>query len=72
MAFGSEPPSLDPGLATDTSSAFVVFNTNTPIVTLGPAPDLKPEPALAKSWDVNGATSPSICATTSSGRTARP
>ncbi|HEY8316867.1 MAG TPA: ABC transporter substrate-binding protein, partial [Gaiellaceae bacterium] len=55
MAFGSEPPSLDPGLATDTSSAFVVFNTNTPIVDLGPAPDLKPEPALAKSWDVNGA-----------------
>ena len=55
MAFGSEPPSLDPGLATDTSSAFVVFNTNTPIVTLGPAPDLKPVPALAKSWDVNGA-----------------
>jgi oligopeptide transport system substrate-binding protein len=55
MAFGSEPPSLDPGLATDTSSAFVVLNTNTPIVTLGPAPDLKPEPALAKSWTVNGA-----------------
>jgi oligopeptide transport system substrate-binding protein len=54
MAFGSEPPSLDPGLATDTSSSFVVFNTNTPIVTLGPAPDLKPEPALAQSWDVNG------------------
>jgi oligopeptide transport system substrate-binding protein len=55
MAFGSEPPSLDPGLATDTSSAFVVLNTNTPIVTLGPAPDLKPEPALAKSWTVSGA-----------------
>src|SRR5882762_3131309 len=55
MAFGSEPPSLDPGLATDTSSAFVVSNTNTPIVTLGPAPDLKPVPALAKSWDVSGA-----------------
>jgi oligopeptide transport system substrate-binding protein len=54
MAFGSEPPSLDPGLATDTSSAFVVLNTNTPIVTLGPAPDLKPEPALAKSWTVSG------------------
>jgi len=54
MAFGSEPPSLDPGLATDTSSAFVVLNTNTPIVTLGPAPDLKPQPALAKSWTVNG------------------
>jgi oligopeptide transport system substrate-binding protein len=56
MAFGSEPPSLDPGLATDTSSAFVVSNTNTPILTLGPAPDLKPTPALAKSWDVAGAT----------------
>jgi oligopeptide transport system substrate-binding protein len=54
MAFGSEPPSIDPGLATDTSSAFVVSNTNTPILTLGPAPDLKPTPALAKSWDVAG------------------
>ena len=54
MAFGSEPPSLDPGLATDTSSAQVVANTNTPILTLGPAPDLKPLPALAKSWDVAG------------------
>ena len=72
MAIGSEPPSLDPGLATDTTSAFVVLNTNTPIVYLGPAPDLKPEPALAKSWDVAGKTSRSICATTSSGRTARP
>jgi oligopeptide transport system substrate-binding protein len=55
MAFGSEPPSLDPGLATDTSSAFVVLNTSVPIVKLGPAPDLKPEPALAQTWDVNGA-----------------
>jgi oligopeptide transport system substrate-binding protein len=32
IAIGSEPPSLDPGLATDTTSAFVVLNTNTPIV----------------------------------------
>jgi oligopeptide transport system substrate-binding protein len=56
LAFGSEPPSLDPGLATDTSSAQVVANTNTPILTLGPAPDLKPVPALAKTWDVAGAT----------------
>src|SRR5947209_3677363 len=55
MAFGSEPPSIDPGLATDTSSAFVVLNTSVPIVKLGPAPDLKPEPALAQSWDVKGA-----------------
>jgi ABC-type oligopeptide transport system substrate-binding subunit len=55
MALGSEPPSLDPGLATDTTSAFVVLNTNVPIIGLGPAPDLKPQPALAKSWTVNGA-----------------
>jgi oligopeptide transport system substrate-binding protein len=54
MAMGSEPPSLDPGLATDTTSAFVVGNINTPIVRLGAAPDLKPEPALATSWDVAG------------------
>jgi len=54
IAEGSEPPSLDPGLATDTTSAFVVSNINTPIVKLGPAPDLEPQAALAKSWDVNG------------------
>src|SRR3954451_17316390 len=54
MAIGSEPPALDPGLATDTTSAFVVLNTNTPILYLGPAPALKPEPGLASSWDVVG------------------
>src|SRR4051812_37737450 len=54
MSIGSEPPSLDPGLATDTTSAFVVFNTNVPIVYLGSAPDLQPEPALAQTWDVKG------------------
>src|SRR3954447_25041517 len=54
IAEGSEPPSLDPGLATDTTSAFVVSNINTPIVRLGPAPDLKPQPALAQSWTVSG------------------
>jgi len=56
IAIGSEPPSLDPGLATDTTSAFVVLNTSVPIVYLGPAPDLKPEPGLAQSWDVSGST----------------
>jgi oligopeptide transport system substrate-binding protein len=56
VAIGSEPPSLDPGLATDTTSAYVVENINTPILYLGPAPDLKPEPGLAKSWDVKGAS----------------
>jgi ABC-type oligopeptide transport system substrate-binding subunit len=55
LAIGSEPPSLDPGLATDTTSALVVGNINEPIIRLGPAPDLKPLPGLAKSWDVNGA-----------------
>jgi len=54
ISIGSEPPSLDPGLATDTTSAFVVYNTNVPIVNLGPAPDLAPQPALARSWDVKG------------------
>ena len=54
MSIGSEPPSLDPGLATDDVSANVVMNLNVPIVKLGPAPDLKPQPALAKSWEVNG------------------
>jgi len=54
ISIGSEPPSLDPGLATDTTSAFVVFNTNVPIVYLGPAPDLAPKPGLAQSWDVSG------------------
>jgi oligopeptide transport system substrate-binding protein len=54
ISIGSEPPSLDPGLATDTTSAFVVFNTNVPIVYLGPAPDLAPQPGLAQSWDVSG------------------
>ncbi|HET7572158.1 MAG TPA: peptide ABC transporter substrate-binding protein [Gaiellaceae bacterium] len=54
VAIGSEPPSLDPGLATDTTSSYVVMNINTPIVRLGPAPDLQPEPALAQSWDVSG------------------
>jgi oligopeptide transport system substrate-binding protein len=55
LAIGSEPPSLDPGLATDTTSALVVGNINEPIIRLGPAPDLKPLPGLAKTWDVNGA-----------------
>src|SRR5581483_8931516 len=54
MAIGSEPPSLDPGLATDTTSAFVVGNINEPIIRLGPLPDLKPQPGLAQSWDVKG------------------
>jgi len=54
MAFGSEPPSLDPGLATDTSSANILYNIMDPLIKLGPSPGLKAEPGMAESWDVNG------------------
>jgi ABC-type oligopeptide transport system substrate-binding subunit len=52
MAWGAEPPSLDPGLATDTTSSNVLLNVMDPLVKLGD--DLEPAPALAESWDVNG------------------
>jgi oligopeptide transport system substrate-binding protein len=52
MAWGAEPPSLDPGLATDTTSSNVLLNVMDPLVKLGD--DLQPVPALAQSWDVNG------------------
>ncbi|HEY7148931.1 MAG TPA: peptide ABC transporter substrate-binding protein [Gaiellaceae bacterium] len=48
--WGTEPPSLDPGLATDTTSANILQNIMDPLVKLGPAPDLKPIPSLAESW----------------------
>jgi ABC-type oligopeptide transport system substrate-binding subunit len=54
IAWGAEPPSLDPGLATDTTSSNVLLNIMDPLVRLGPAPDLAPQPSLAKSWDVKG------------------
>jgi oligopeptide transport system substrate-binding protein len=52
MSWGAEPPSLDPGLATDTTSANVLFNIMDPLVKLGP--NLQPQPGLAESWDVKG------------------
>ena len=52
MAWGAEPPSLDPGLATDTTSSNVLLNIMDPLVRLGD--DLQPVPALAESWDVDG------------------
>jgi oligopeptide transport system substrate-binding protein len=52
MAWGAEPPSLDPGLATDTTSSNVLLNIMDPLVRLGD--DLEPVPALAASWDVEG------------------
>jgi oligopeptide transport system substrate-binding protein len=52
MSVGAEPPSLDPGLATDTTSSNVILNIMDPLVRLGP--DLQPVPSLAESWDVKG------------------
>jgi oligopeptide transport system substrate-binding protein len=49
--WGAEPPSLDPGLATDTTSSNVLLNIMDPLVKLGD--DLKPVPSLAESWDVS-------------------
>ena len=49
--WGAEPPSLDPGLATDTTSADILYNIMDPLVKLGP--NLKPVPSLAESWDVS-------------------
>jgi oligopeptide transport system substrate-binding protein len=48
--WGTEPPSLDPGLATDTTSANILLNIMDPLVKLGPAPALKPVPSLASRW----------------------
>ncbi len=53
MSWGAEPPSLDPGLATDTTSSNVLLNIMDPLVKLDPK-TLKPVANLAESWDVNG------------------
>jgi ABC-type oligopeptide transport system substrate-binding subunit len=51
MAFGAEPPSLDPGLATDTTSSVILLALMDPLVKLGK--DLQPVPTLAESWDTS-------------------
>ena len=56
MSLGAEPPSLDPGLATDTTSANVLFNIMDPLIRLGKPPALKAIPGAASSWKVRGAT----------------
>jgi oligopeptide transport system substrate-binding protein len=43
---------LDPGLATDTTSAKIVLNIYDPLVKLGD--ELEAVPSMAESWDVNG------------------
>jgi ABC-type oligopeptide transport system substrate-binding subunit len=55
VAIGAEPPSLDPGLATDTTSSNILLNLMEPLIRLGKAPALKATPAAASSWSVRGA-----------------
>jgi oligopeptide transport system substrate-binding protein len=54
MSIGAEPPSLDAGLATDTTSSSVLYNLMDPLIRLGPGPALKAEPGAASSWTVKG------------------
>jgi len=49
--WGTEPPSLDPGLASDTTSADVISNIMDPLVKLDA--DLNPVPNLAESWETS-------------------
>jgi len=51
IGWGAEPPSLDPGLATDTTSANVILNIMDPLVVLDE--NLEPQPNLAESWEVS-------------------
>ena len=56
MSLGAEPPSLDPGLATDTTSANILFNIMDPLIRLGKPPALKATPGAATKWTVKGTT----------------
>jgi oligopeptide transport system substrate-binding protein len=51
IGWGAEPPSLDPGLATDVTSSNILLSIMDPLVTLGD--DLEPVPSLAESWDIS-------------------
>jgi oligopeptide transport system substrate-binding protein len=55
MAWGAEPPSLDPGKATDTTSSNVLNAIMDPLVKLNPD-TLEAEPSLAESWTHEGTT----------------
>jgi ABC-type oligopeptide transport system substrate-binding subunit len=52
IGWGAEPPSLDPGLATDTTSSNVLLNIMDPLVKLNPD-TLEAVPSLAESWDIS-------------------
>ena len=57
ISIGAEPPSLDPGLATDTTSATIIANINDPIIRLSQTPALTPlHTGLAQNWKVKGST----------------
>jgi ABC-type oligopeptide transport system substrate-binding subunit len=49
--WGTEPPSLDPGLASDTTSANILLNIMDPLVRLDD--DLNPVAGAAESWTVS-------------------
>jgi oligopeptide transport system substrate-binding protein len=49
--WGAEPPSLDPGLASDTTSAAILLNIMDPLVLLDD--ENQPQPGVAESWDVS-------------------
>jgi oligopeptide transport system substrate-binding protein len=51
IAWGAEPPSLDPGLALDTTSSNVILAIMDPLLRLDE--NNEPVPALAESWDVS-------------------
>ena len=53
--WSTEPPSLDPGLASDTTSANIITNLMDPLLKLE-GENLEPTPSLAESWEVNGKT----------------
>jgi oligopeptide transport system substrate-binding protein len=55
IAWGAEPPSLDPGKATDTTSSNVILALMDPLVRLNPD-TLDPEASLAESWEEEGST----------------
>jgi oligopeptide transport system substrate-binding protein len=55
ISVGAEPPSLDPGLAVDTTSASIIANINDPIIQLSHNTSLKPlHTGLVSSWAVKG------------------
>ena len=53
IGWGADPPSLDPGIAEDTTSSHILTNLFDPLVKLNPD-TLEAEAALAESWDIEG------------------